>query len=1030
MEGAGLACGEVQQRVVRFADATSHQPPPQPNPVMMMDDLSFVFPESAVQVSSQVLGRGAYGEVRVGTWRNCQIACKRLHAAAATDDLVLSDDVDALHREISMLSRMRHPNLVMFLGACFDKKTKQPTILLTELMSVSLYDIVEVQKISLTLPEVLDISRDVSLGLAYLHSHDPAVIHRDISCKNILLQGNSAKIADLGQARFFRPGPSSSSSRASSLNTQNSRGLPGAMAYTAPEVLSGTKYSEKLDLFSLGVLLVQMITGEYPRIEARELQMKAAVKAMPPFSSLVYSLLSFLPSERPNASEVCTDLEAIRANDRFYPLSRMSPGPESQVGITSRRWVDALVVTTNEALSKKIHQSYAMLQAEGRRWQDQYRRADSLEASVATLQEQLEYVSDKFLATTNDLEALQSTHAATETELAALRESNERQVSTLSTEKAALTDLVRSLEHQLFEARENMSGLGALVPELETRLRLRDDALFTAKAEARQNSAEIKTLQRRLEEQEQDSAEMEVRLEQALVRWKKEQETSQEVKLDFIKLRITCSSLVEHKQRLEAELKQTQGWLKAREEAQLPDSVQEQIDRLQHELTLSAEAGERLILQREAMEQQVGELQHSAEGLREALLVSDAAVVSKEKLLAGKEALIGRLRLELTELEEDLKRHESEAAEREEGLRKELLAVKSGQGQGQGQTEQAQGEKQDERPESPTTAETPEDTAPRCSPVKFSFGDLIGAAEKTNKYRENYEAGAAERAAKAAAAAKLDQEKAAKVRVKHTEDLHGAEGLAKLFIEQSEDHCMLWRAARSLRPLVNKDSNNRALCLTAGVDVAAVQALQRYPDLAVVQGQVLQLLGALAYGADSVRRRAGERGALVCIERALMSFGHDELVLLHALTALTNLSHNSPDNRHRFLEAKGMEALTAVMDAFIASPKVQRQGCWAILTLAGSDDTGRLVAQAGGGTVVVNAMLSHRGEAGVQQFGLWAISNMALAGGDVTRRLRKGGCLEACRIALESHAGDAEVVRQARHMMSILGPPPPAIKGK
>jgi len=53
---------------------------------------------------------------------------------------------------------------------------------------------------------------------------------------------------------------------------------------------------------------------------------------------------------------------------------------------------------------------------------------------------------------------------------------------------------------------------------------------------------------------------------------------------------------------------------------------------------------------------------------------------------------------------------------------------------------------------------------------------------------------------------------------------------------------------------------------------------------------------------------------------------------------------------------------------------------------------------------------------------------MALAGGDVTRRLRKGGCLEACRIALETHPGDAEVVRQARHMMSILGPPPPAIK--
>jgi hypothetical protein len=190
----------------------------------------------------------------------------------------------------------------------------------------------------------------------------------------------------------------------------------------------------------------------------------------------------------------------------------------------------------------------------------------------------------------------------------------------------------------------------------------------------------------------------------------------------------------------------------------------------------------------------------------------------------------------------------------------------------------------------------------------------------------------------------------------------------------------------------------------------------------------LQLIGALAYGSDAVRRRVGERGVMQAIAAALKDFFAEDLVVLHALTALTNLSHNSPDNRHRFLEAAGMAALSAVMDQHIQSPKVQRQGCWAILTLAGSDDTGTLVAQAGGGTLVVNAMLSHRLEAGVQQFGLWAICNMALSGGDVTRRLRKGGCLEVCRIALETHPGDAEVVRQARQMMGALGPPPQALK--
>jgi len=207
---------EGEERHVRFAEAPAAPiPAPASAPAMaatteLMDDLAFVFPESSVSVSSHVLGRGAYGEVRVGTWRNCEIACKRLHSAASKDDqpaLVLTDDVDALHREISMLSKLRHPNLVLFLGACFDKKTKQPTLLLTELMSASLYDVLETHKVSLSLPEVLDISLDVSRGLAYLHSHDPAIVHRDVSSKNILLQGNRAKLADLGQARFSAPLP-------------------------------------------------------------------------------------------------------------------------------------------------------------------------------------------------------------------------------------------------------------------------------------------------------------------------------------------------------------------------------------------------------------------------------------------------------------------------------------------------------------------------------------------------------------------------------------------------------------------------------------------------------------------------------------------------------------------------------------------------------------------------------------------------------------------------------------------------------
>lgn len=160
--------------------------------------------------------------------------------------------ISNLKQEIEMLAELRHPNLVLFIGICGSLGDK--SIILTELLSCSLYDLLEVKKAILDLPDVLDISIDIANGLNYLHSHHPTIIHRDISSKNILLGGNRVKIADLGQAKIFGD---------SAMSRQT--GMPGAMAYAAPEVLTG-KYDEKIDIFSFGVLLCQMCIGDYPRI--------------------------------------------------------------------------------------------------------------------------------------------------------------------------------------------------------------------------------------------------------------------------------------------------------------------------------------------------------------------------------------------------------------------------------------------------------------------------------------------------------------------------------------------------------------------------------------------------------------------------------------------------------------------------------------------------------------------------------------------------------------------------------------------
>lgn len=148
---------------------------------------------------------------------------------------------------------------------------------------------------------------------------------------------------------------------------------------------------------------------------------------------------------------------------------------------------------------------------------------------------------------------------------------------------------------------------------------------------------------------------------------------------------------------------------------------------------------------------------------------------------------------------------------------------------------------------------------------------------------------------------------------------------------------------------------------------------------ATVQAQCIRLIGALAFGNDYVRRRMGEQGIMKSLVAALENHKDDETVQLHICTAITNLTHNSFENRsryglfdsnkristyfnyvHRFMELNGFEYILNSMDRFKLSSKYQRQACWAILTLSGSDDISKTIANAGADTAIINAMLQHR----------------------------------------------------------------------
>ena len=149
-------------------------------------------------------------------------------------------------QECQLMTDLRHPNIIQFLGLCFLPDCQLP-LLVMEKLEGSLDDLLEiVPNILLTLK--YSILEDVGRGLLYLHNHNPQIIHRDLTAKNVLLTSSLvAKITDLGNSRIVNIQPGQ-------LAQTLSRN-PGTAVYMPPEAPSAAaRYGPSLDIFSFGHL--------------------------------------------------------------------------------------------------------------------------------------------------------------------------------------------------------------------------------------------------------------------------------------------------------------------------------------------------------------------------------------------------------------------------------------------------------------------------------------------------------------------------------------------------------------------------------------------------------------------------------------------------------------------------------------------------------------------------------------------------------------------------------------------------------
>uniref|UniRef100_A0A166FTB9 Protein kinase domain-containing protein n=1 Tax=Daucus carota subsp. sativus TaxID=79200 RepID=A0A166FTB9_DAUCS len=196
------------------------------------------------------IGQGSTAEIYRGIWRGLDVAVKCISPEFFESN---ENGISYFAQEVETLSRQRHRFVLHLMGACLDPPNHGWIV--TEFMTTTLKEWMhgsgkrkKERTVDLPpLPERLKRALEISQALQYLHEHKPVIIHRDLKPSNIFLDDAfHVRVADFGHARFL---------------------TDGTYVYMAPEVIRCEPYNEKCDVYSFGVILNELITGDHPYIE-------------------------------------------------------------------------------------------------------------------------------------------------------------------------------------------------------------------------------------------------------------------------------------------------------------------------------------------------------------------------------------------------------------------------------------------------------------------------------------------------------------------------------------------------------------------------------------------------------------------------------------------------------------------------------------------------------------------------------------------------------------------------------------------
>ena len=364
--------------------------------------------------------------------------------------------VQRFEQEIEFLSGLKHPNVIQYLGSCRDPESGLP-IMFMELMDESLTSFLErpANPPPLPLHIQVNIAHDVVQALSHLHRHE--VLHRDLSSNNVLLIGDQrAKVTDFGMAKLLGTDPRLTPTY-----------CPGTNGYMSPEALADPpSYTTKLDIFSCGVLFVQLITRKFPDpgprtytvelndprfpsgralVEVPELERrKAHINPIDPIHPLLRVALDCLKDKeepRPTAEQLCSRLIALKGSTAYQDSLQQTPEelaaqtPPARVGELEQQLRER--EDRVEDLTRQVEQ----LQLQSR--EDTHQKDELIRQKNLLIQQKDE-------ENVHLRQQLQATRQESEQVVAALQQSVEQK-----------DQLLQEKERQLQELKQSVRGKGA-----------------------------------------------------------------------------------------------------------------------------------------------------------------------------------------------------------------------------------------------------------------------------------------------------------------------------------------------------------------------------------------------------------------------------------------------------------------------------------------------------------------------------------------------------------------------------------------